>query len=213
MDINPSLQILDWYVKGMGLGIKGLGKNPQKSELIHWWQCPPNRVPSDSEKHMCLYTSSCTTCGVLTRLPAKTHKKNRMRVKTLANQPSQQKFAGLYGIRCELVKQIWDEPSIYWDGTTLGILRNIHNHSFILKLTLVSSWYKNQSYKERFVPSASILQKSNWYVQKKKKFNCHPATFWSIVKLVMVSNIAWNLCLQCYKLAQIISQLSNEIKM
>ena len=42
--------------------IKGLGKNPQKSELIHWRQCllsgAPKRVPSDSEKHRCVYTSS-----------------------------------------------------------------------------------------------------------------------------------------------------------
>ena len=33
--INPSLQICAWN----RLWIKGLGKNPQKSELIHWRQC------------------------------------------------------------------------------------------------------------------------------------------------------------------------------
>ena len=42
--------------------IKGLGKNPQKSELIHWRQCLLSggikRVPSDSEKHRRVYTSS-----------------------------------------------------------------------------------------------------------------------------------------------------------
>ena len=32
-----------------------------------------------------------------------THKTD---VKTLADRPSQQKFAGLYGIRCELVKDV-----------------------------------------------------------------------------------------------------------
>ena len=32
MDINPSLQICAWNVNGTG---RGLGKNPQKSELIH----------------------------------------------------------------------------------------------------------------------------------------------------------------------------------
>ena len=43
--------------------IKGLSKNPQKSELIHWRQCllsggTESRVPSDSEKHRRVYTSS-----------------------------------------------------------------------------------------------------------------------------------------------------------
>ena len=33
--INPSLQICAWNRSW----IKGLGKNPQKSELIHWRQC------------------------------------------------------------------------------------------------------------------------------------------------------------------------------
>ena len=56
--------------------IKGLGKNPQKSELIHWRQClpgAPKRVPSDSE-NTGVYTRHPTfvtaTRGVLTRLPA-----------------------------------------------------------------------------------------------------------------------------------------------
>ena len=40
---------------------KGLGKNPQKSELIHsFCPGPPNRVPSDSGKHLRVYTSSRT---------------------------------------------------------------------------------------------------------------------------------------------------------
>ena len=45
--------------------IKGLGKNPQKSELVHCCQCllfgatgPPNREPTDSEKRLCVYTSA-----------------------------------------------------------------------------------------------------------------------------------------------------------
>ena len=41
--------------------IKGLGKNPQKSELIHWRQCllsgATEPCPSDSEKHLRVYTS------------------------------------------------------------------------------------------------------------------------------------------------------------
>ena len=38
MNINPSLQILGCTQRNESW-IKGLGKNPQKSELIHWRQC------------------------------------------------------------------------------------------------------------------------------------------------------------------------------
>ena len=48
--------------------IKGLGKNPQKSELIHWR--PPHRVPSDSEKHLQVYMSSCICHGHVWRVDA-----------------------------------------------------------------------------------------------------------------------------------------------
>ena len=65
MDINPSLQICGWNVNGTGRRIKGLGKNPQKSELKSELIdssafCPgaPKRIPSDSEKHVRVYTSS-----------------------------------------------------------------------------------------------------------------------------------------------------------
>ena len=42
MDINPSLQIFGWYMlvhRRNRSWIKGLGKDPQKSELVHCWQC------------------------------------------------------------------------------------------------------------------------------------------------------------------------------
>ena len=59
MDINPSLQICGRNVKGIG---HGLGKNPQKSELIHWRQCllseGTEACSPDSEKHLRVYTSS-----------------------------------------------------------------------------------------------------------------------------------------------------------
>ena len=66
-------------------------------------------VPPWTPRNTCVYTRHPSQrhamCGVLMWLPAK-HAKNGMRVKTLADQPSQQKFAGLYGIRCKLVNII-----------------------------------------------------------------------------------------------------------
>ena len=57
---------------------------------------PPKRVPSDSEKHLSVYTyhpAQChATCGVLTRLPAKLAKKNGMRVKTSADSRLKKKL-------------------------------------------------------------------------------------------------------------------------
>ena len=81
MDINPSLQILGWYIKGTGLGLKRLGKNPQKSKLVHCWQClfsgATEPVNPRTQKNDCVYTRQPaqwhTTGDMLTRLLAKTH--------------------------------------------------------------------------------------------------------------------------------------------
>ena len=63
--------------------IKGLDKNPQKSELIHWQQWllsgAPNRVPLGFREtlaciHIILH-NVMATCGMLSRLPAKLTKK------------------------------------------------------------------------------------------------------------------------------------------
>ena len=95
--------------------IKGLGKNPQKNELIHWRPCllsgPPNHVPSDSEKHLYtrVYTSSRTMSWPRVACwhgPSAKLAKNRMRVKTSADRRLNKKIAGLNGIRCELVKLV-----------------------------------------------------------------------------------------------------------
>ena len=59
--------------------IKGLGKNPQKSELIHWLQCllsgATELCPHGLwETFLCIHViphNVTATCGVLTRLPAK----------------------------------------------------------------------------------------------------------------------------------------------
>ena len=61
--------------------IKGLGKNPQKSELIHWRQCLLSGTTEQCPRHHAHVTA---TCGVLTWLPAKLAK-NVMRVKTSAD--------------------------------------------------------------------------------------------------------------------------------
>ena len=74
MDINPSLQICGWNINGIGRAF-----------------CPETlkRVPSDSEKHLRVYTRHpmfvTATSGMLTRLPAKLSK-NGMRVKTSADR-------------------------------------------------------------------------------------------------------------------------------
>ena len=92
-DINPSLQICDWYVKGTGRGQRDYGKHPQKSELIHWRQghlsgatepCPLGLGETLACIHVIPHNVS-TTCGVLTRPPAKLAKKG-MRVKTSADR-------------------------------------------------------------------------------------------------------------------------------
>ena len=62
MDINPSLQILGWYVKGHRSWIKGLGKNPQKGvnsfiACSAFYPGPPNSDLRDSEKRWRVYTS------------------------------------------------------------------------------------------------------------------------------------------------------------
>ena len=94
--------------------IKGLGKNPQKStkRMNSFIACsafclgPPNRDPRDSEKWWRVYTSiammACHTWHVY-KSSGKTHKNRNACIDT-HRWPSQQKFAGLYGIRCELVK-------------------------------------------------------------------------------------------------------------
>ena len=64
---------------------------------------PLNRVPSDSEKHLHVYTSSGTMSRHVWRVdttPGQTHKKTDVRRSTVET-----KIAGLhvYGIRCEVV--------------------------------------------------------------------------------------------------------------
>ena len=62
--------------------IKGLGKNPQKSELIHWWQCLLSGATEPCplglwETLACIHViphNVTATCGVLIRLPAKLSK-------------------------------------------------------------------------------------------------------------------------------------------
>ena len=72
--------------------IKGLGKNPQKSELIHWRQCLlsgaielyPLRLRETLACIRIILYNVTATCGVLTRLPAKLAK-NGMHAKTSAD--------------------------------------------------------------------------------------------------------------------------------
>ena len=80
-----------------GSWIKGLGKNPQKSELVHWWQCLLSGAtepwPPWTPRNTCVYTRQPAqwhaTGDVLTRLPAKTHKNRNACFDTLRS-PFQQ---------------------------------------------------------------------------------------------------------------------------
>ena len=94
--INPSLQInLCLELQQNRSWIKGLGKYPQKSELIHWRQCLLSgghrsvfpRTPRNTGVYTRHPTFVTATSGVLTRLPAKLSK-NRMRVYTLSDRRS-----------------------------------------------------------------------------------------------------------------------------
>ena len=83
--------------------IKGLGKNPQKSELIHWRQCLLSGATEPCplglrETLACIHViphNVTTTCGVLTR-PRQNSQK------TIGGW---KKTARLNGIQCELVKK------------------------------------------------------------------------------------------------------------
>ena len=74
------------------LWIKGLGKSPQKNELIHWRQCLLSGATEPCslelrETLVCIHVilhNVTATCGMLTWLPAKLAK-NVMRVQTSAD--------------------------------------------------------------------------------------------------------------------------------
>ena len=83
-----------WLVRQRNrLWIKGLGKNPQKSELIHWQQCLLSGATEPCplglrETLACIHVTLhnvMATCGVLTWLLAKLAK-NGMRVKMSADR-------------------------------------------------------------------------------------------------------------------------------
>ena len=78
MDINPSLQILGWYIKGTGLG---LGKNPQKSKLVHCWQCLLSGA-TELRPHGLRETSAMMAwhAWCVDKAPAKTYKKRNARL-------------------------------------------------------------------------------------------------------------------------------------
>ena len=91
--------------------IKGLGKNPQKSELIHWRQCllsggAPKRVPSDSEKHRRVYTSSNVCHSHEWRVDTASGKTLKKRNACLhaVRQAVEKNIACIYGLRSEGVK-------------------------------------------------------------------------------------------------------------
>ena len=86
MDINPSLQIL--------------GKNPQKSELIHRRQCLLSGATEPCIHVIPHNVTPRMACWHDSRPNSK--KQNRMRVMTSAD-PRFKKIAGSYGIQCELV--------------------------------------------------------------------------------------------------------------
>ena len=105
-----------WLVRQRnGSWIKGLGKNPQKSQLIYWRQC----LLSGATELCRLRLRGTLACIHLISHNVTPHvvcwhgswPKNGIRVKTLADRPSQQKFAGLYGIRCKLVKETFHKMS------------------------------------------------------------------------------------------------------
>ena len=115
--------------------IKGLGKNPQKSELIYWRQCllsgafcPLGLRETLACIHVILHNVTAT-CSVLTRLPAKLAK-NRMRVKMFADRWLKISFGVLNGIRCKLVKLL--EVLFLF---TLILLWGKHAHLFLVLTT------------------------------------------------------------------------------
>ena len=85
--------------------IKGLGKNPQKSELIHWRQCLLSgghrsvfpRTPRNTGVYTRHPTFVTAASDVLTRLPAKLSK-NGMRVYTLSDRRSKKQLRVLNAI-------------------------------------------------------------------------------------------------------------------
>ena len=121
--------------------IKGLGTNPQKTELIHWRQLVPfvrgplNHVPSYSEKHLHVYTSSRTmSCHVWRVDTAPDQTRNKMEC-VLRRPPIRgwkKKIAGLYGIRCELVKKKSDNSVLSKNHPSL-------THDQYLTLLFISS--------------------------------------------------------------------------
>ena len=107
--INPSLclelqQNRSW--------IKGLGKNPQKSELIHWRQCllsvGTEACSLGLRENTGMYTRHPTfvtaTSGVLTPASGKTLKKRNACLHAV-QQAVENKIACIYGLRSEGVNK------------------------------------------------------------------------------------------------------------
>ena len=106
--------------------IKGLGKNPQKSELIHWRQC----LLSGGTEACSLGLRETPACiHVIQRLSQprvacwhgfrqNSIKKNGMRVYTLSDRLSKKKIACLNGLRSEGVNDtctcIWPVSGPIW---------------------------------------------------------------------------------------------------
>ena len=84
--------------------IKGLGKNPQKSELIHWRQCLlSGGTEACSLGHQCVYTSSNVCHSHEWRVDTASGKtlKKRNACSDVRRLAVQNKIAGLNGLRSE----------------------------------------------------------------------------------------------------------------
>ena len=165
---SPVRDYFQWKFGKKFLAIKNFSVNETMSgqpnkRLSHWHFhkrvnsfidgsafCPgtPNRDPTDSEKHLHVYTSAQwhATGDVLTRLPAKTHK-NRNACLDALRSPFQQKIASLYGIRCELVKVTIQ----YWYSQKAQMITDWH------KTYLVYSWWWYQTSLEMISVSDVII--------------------------------------------------------
>ena len=134
--------------------IKGLGKNPLKSEFVHCWQCLFVRgywtANPRTPRNDCVYTSQAPWWhgmhGVLTRLPPR-HTNRSAHLDTLPSAVPKT-IACLYGLRCELVKELFDEFYYKWENFKGCLIPSSTLHEKCIKSVFIflPSWLIWQSH-------------------------------------------------------------------
>ena len=122
MDINPSLQICGLEHQRNRSWIKGLGKNPQKSKLIHWRQCLLSRGTEACsirlrETVACIHIIPCLSQPRVACWHS--YRQNSQKTECVHRSAVKNKIAGLNGLRSEGVNKpsewnhSWDLRSLY----------------------------------------------------------------------------------------------------